>query len=334
MKRFLTNLVCVVMAVLMVFGLASCKKPQDDNSYTLYVPDGAPALSVARLLNTNNAVENLNIKVVQASMISSYVTGENPKADFAIMPVNACSKLLGSAKDYKMLGVVTHGNLFLMKKANGVNITTSNLSELIGKKVGVINLTNVPGLTFKAILAQNNIPFTSEVASFSEQTLNLVALADGMAVTPNSECDYFVVPEPAMTTKQNATQGKLSLSASLQELYGGTEGYPQAVLVGKNSVISTAVAQNLINSFSQNQAWLTDANTKMEDIISAVKSGYIDDFSPTFSAQNLNATVINNCAIKFIDAQSQKQSVLAYLQKINAISANAWGTPVDEFFYK
>lgn len=339
MKKFLILLLSVIFAFSAV-SLVGCKDDEpeqtDGATLSLYCPDGAPALSVARLLNDTQAAQGVDVNVVTANTITAYVTGESPQADAAILPVNAATKLLGSGSVYQIYGVVTHGNLFIMKKASGVNITADNLNVLIGKKVGVINLANVPGLTFKAILSDHQIPFANlgESGEVDPNKVNLVGLADGTLVTPAADCDYFIVPEPAATTKQNATHGALSIAGSLQQLYGEGQGYPQAVLVVKKSLAQShsSVINTLVNSFAQNKTWLTTASAT--DVVNAVMSGFVDsNTAPTFSANNLNATVINNCAINYVDISNCKQEVLDYMAKINAVSNNAWGTPSDAFFH-
>ena len=53
--------------------------------------------------------------------------------------------------------------------------------------------------------------------------------------------DYFVVPEPAASTKVNAISG-LDFAGDLQNLYGGG-GYPQAVVVAKKEIANHYFAQ-------------------------------------------------------------------------------------------
>ena len=163
----------------------------------------------------------------------------------------------------------------------------------------------------------------------------LVGLADGTMVTPVADYDYFVVPEPAATTTVNATQGKLLFAGSLQELYGEGEGYPQAVVVAKKTAIENdgAIVSAVVNAFIQNKEWLVSENTTAETIVNAVRSGFISgDMSPTFTANNLSKSVINNCGINFKLSSENKTEVLSYLSKINAVSNNAFGTPSNDFF--
>ncbi len=336
MKRFLTIVLGLIMA-LSIVCFSACSGGNDNGYLTLYAPDGAPALSVARLINDKNIIKNLDIKIVDAKEITSKVSGENPVADVCILPVNIASKILGNANTYQMLGVVTNGNLFIMKKGAGDTITTANINSLVGKTVGVIQIAGVPGVTFKAILQSNNLEWTEGNETVDSTKVNLVGLSGGTEVKPQSSCDYFVVPEPAATTKQNATSGALSIVGSLQQLYSESEnGYPQAVIVAKKSVIQSNnnMVKQIVNSFSDNVNWLKDENTSKETIVNAVISGFEKEMNATFSAQNLNDTVIDNCAIRFTDGISAKSSVLTYLSKINLVTNNSFGTPVDNFFIK
>ena len=108
MKKFLTAILSVLllMATLLTVGCGGGSGDKNKSKLNLYVPDGAPALSVARLLHDRSIVDGVNINVVDATTIQTYVTGEQPRADFAILPVNVAVKLLASKDDYKLLGTV------------------------------------------------------------------------------------------------------------------------------------------------------------------------------------------------------------------------------------
>lgn len=135
-----------------------------ENAVTVYAPDGAPALALAGLMdgavNSNSLGKEIIYNIVEASTIQAHVTGENPNADICILPINLAANLLGSGEKYRMLGTVTHGNLYIISAKTGEQITVDNLSELRGKTVGVVNLAAVPGLTFKLILNKYGIEYT------------------------------------------------------------------------------------------------------------------------------------------------------------------------------
>ncbi|MDE7300895.1 MAG: hypothetical protein K2N47_01865, partial [Clostridia bacterium] len=130
---------------------------------SVYMPDGAPALSMAKMMCGNVSLsKELDFHVVPANSINSNVTNndETKNADLCVLPVNAAAKLLGSGNKYKLLGTVTHGNLFIIS-SDGTPVTASNIArKLDGQKVGVVNLSAVPGLTFKMILDKYKIPYS------------------------------------------------------------------------------------------------------------------------------------------------------------------------------
>ena len=192
----------------------------------------------------------------------------------------------------------------------------------------LLSLLLVFTLSFSLALFSACVPQTTS-------SVTLIGLANATAVSPASDYDYFVTPEPAATTKVNASQGQLAFAGSLQSLYGDGQGYPQAVLVAKKSVMQSngAKVKQVIDSFAQNKQWLLDEQTEPSQIVNAVQSGFLTQMTPTFTAGNLNKNVLQNCGVNFTSAQNAKQSVLSYLSKINAVSDNAFGTPVDDFFY-
>lgn len=125
------------------------------------MPDGAPALSMAKLL-ADEAQFGCTVRysVVAPTAIQTYVTGNDPAAEICVMPVNAAANLLGDGSNYRMIATVTHGNIyFLSAKHPGVQLTKENLSELAGKRVGCIQLENVVGQTLRAVLKDGGVEY-------------------------------------------------------------------------------------------------------------------------------------------------------------------------------
>lgn len=335
MKKFFAIISTVLLCLALVFCAAGCNK--DNGKLKVFVPDGAPALSVAGISQTD-ANGYFTVSVVKAETISAYVSGKM-EADVAIMPVNAAVKLLGSGQNYKLLGTVTHGNLYLMKKQSEQDISNAaQLDKLVGKTVGVINLDNVPGLTFKAILQDNDIEFNElkDGASTSADKVNLKSVEASEVNPANTDCQYFVVPEPAATTKKNVTGGKLSFACEggLQALYGEEGGYPQAVAVAKVSVIEREkkAIEAFMQSFAFSESWIADGETTPAQIVGAIDKMTKGDLAHAFTADNLTKEVIANCKIKFEGNGTGKEKIKSFMQKLNAVSSGLWGTPKDEFF--
>ena len=118
-------------------------------------PDGAPALAISKFISDNeNFGTNLNFayEVVASTNIGSAV--QKGEGDIVIIPVNAGSKLYkANANDtYKMVSVITHGNLYIMSTEK-----INSLTELKDKTIGVIGQGLVPDLTFKVVLNKVNM---------------------------------------------------------------------------------------------------------------------------------------------------------------------------------
>ena len=140
-------------------------------TFTFCVPGGAPALSIVNFIsNKENFISgaNFNYKVVsadsQTNSITSYMNGTNTDgifADFIILPVNAASKLYNKKTDldksYKMVSVITHGNLYIMSK------TESTINSLKDKTIGVIGGEGkVPDLTLKTVFNKNSLKYITK----------------------------------------------------------------------------------------------------------------------------------------------------------------------------
>ena len=336
MKKFLTSILAALTAAVLALGFTACAPQEESSKFSVYMPDGAPALSMAQLMYEKNTIANceLEYNVVAADTIQGYVTGESPKADLCVIPVNLASKLLGNGENYKMLGTVTHGNLYILSAKTTEQLATSNLSTLKGKTVGVVNLANVPGLTFKIVLNDNKIAYNE--SGVAEDSVYLKAI-DPTAVGTLSDVDYYVAPEPAASTKVNNNNLSLNFVGDLQELYGGENGYPQAVLVAKNDVISFnggRFLQSFIQAVEGSAQWIMKTEVTGEMLYDTIVAHLPTGTTPSINANQLNnKTILSNCAISFVKATDCKQEVDSILSKFIAVKAGSASTVSQSFYY-
>ena len=320
-------------------GLTACKQDADtDKMYSVYAPDGAPALALVNAIE--DKAEKFEYHVVDSSTIQTYVTGEEPKADFCILPVNAASKILGTGTVYQMLGTVTNGNLFFLSAEDNEDLTQDNLSTLVGKSVGVVQLPNVPGLTLQAVLNKYGIDYqiVENGGEKAEDKVNLIAF-DPANVTPAGGCDYYLCPEPAASTKIKGTASAAKpfrMAGDLQELYGGEEGYPQAVLVAKKTVLEgdktdKDVVKTMLSYMEESGTYLETVTP--ETVLSALDGVRTEGLSASFNANNLTSEVIANCSVRFTAASACKEWVNAFLEELIAVNESAAKTVSDAFFY-
>lgn len=317
------KIVAILTLITAILCFPACKKGGE--TLSVYLPDGAPALAFSLAINEADGDYN----VVGADVITAKVTGENPLADVAVVPINVASLYLGSGDTYKMLGTLTHGNFYFLSKS-GVNISRENAQSLIGKTVGVVQLANVPGLTLKVALSNLNIEYNElkNGATAVHDKVNLLAIKPTEIGVQG--CDYYMAPSPVADAKSKALG--LSFNGSLSELYG-EKGFPQAVVVAKNSVISDNFEElkAVINKVQGCNEYLSVENKNA--ITSAINGCIESGLTPQYNDKNLTENSIARANISFVLARENKAEVIDFINQLKSVNANAVGTLSDEFFY-
>lgn len=335
LKRKVAAIACAAAAVF-VLGVSACAEDTGSGefSYTVAMPDGAPALAAARLMveDMQFGVE-VNYTVVNSNAITQQVSGG--VADICILPVNAAVQVAGSGETYSLLGTVTHGNLYMLSaKHPDEQITVSNLKSLVGKTVGCIQLSSFVGNVFKIILEDNDIPYTvvESVSDAKSDSVNLINIAEpSTGITPAAEFDYMIGAEPLVTAKTTAAPA-LKIVGDIQALYG-ENGFPQAVMLAKNSVIeqNSEFIADFISAVEANAEWIASDDVDMTAIVNAINANY-GGATSSLNANNLNSTVISRCAIEFVSATECRQEITGFIDKLEAVTGTTL-TIADKFFY-
>ena len=121
----------------------------------LYVPDGAPALAVAKLVAEKDTLTvagyTVNVHIVPANTIAAHIAKGD--GDIVIMPANGGANLVVQGADYKFLCSNTRGILYMISKSEG----SVSPEDLAGKTVGCIGQGAVPQYAFERILAANGL---------------------------------------------------------------------------------------------------------------------------------------------------------------------------------
>ncbi len=322
----LKKLACFAAATAAVGALTGCADETTDGirSFSVYMPDGAPALAVSALMHDGYYATDFT--VVQASTISARVSGGD--ADLAIMPVNAAATLYNGGKKIKLLSVNTHGNLYFVGAEGGA----ATLDELKGKKVGVIGRGQVPDLTLKMLLDEAGI----ESVESSESVSNKIALtygADGPSLLPllkQDKIDYAFLAEPAASTavkNLSTEQKKLAIVMDAQQLWRDAfDGeYPQACLVAKTEVVekNPEYVKWFLRALENSDGWAED---NAAAAIAAVKANTEKGVQSTLP-DALARDVIARCNIKTTYAWDAKADLDAYFQKLTGMQTEL-GTAV------
>lgn len=194
-------------------------KPQVELS--IVSPSGAPALSLAGVINDQNIM--LDYQIVDGSdvLTSEFTSGEK---DLIIAPVNLGNKLISNGANYKMIGVVTWGNLYIAGQ------------EAFGGKIAAFGQGAVPEKILNYVFGEDK--------DFEVEYFASVQEASSMLIGGKYSAALLAEPVLTMTKAKYAEnhEDEISVLYNLQDIYkdvSGFDSYPQAALFVKNDTLNT-----------------------------------------------------------------------------------------------
>lgn len=310
MKSKLKNMLCVAFATAFAaLPLTACKKDGgDSDAVKVFMPDGAPAIALAALMDSG--FENTEFTVVAASTIGERVSLGD--ADMAIMPVNAAATLYNKGVGITMLSVNTHGNLYVVGDGDAIEP-----SDLVGKRLGVIGKDNVPDLTLKMIAGELDIELEESDSAVGGKIAVRYA-ADGPAIMPlikQGVVDYALLADPAATNAVNNFDKSIVMDMQEQwrDVFGGA--YPQACLVAKKSLVeeSPQYVRDFLTALKASDGWAEQNPQKTVDTIME----HIRDAQPTLTS--LTSEIVARCNIETVFAQDAREECETYFQKLTQL---------------
>lgn len=327
MKRIkgLLSLLLVIVTMFSIVVISGCKDKKE--KIDVYVPDGAPALSIAKLINDDKnytKVGKLNYNVIAGDQVVSKVTSGD--ADVAILPTNAASIIYNKGLKYKLVSTNVYGVLYLVGR-----VQVSNLEELKGKVVHSIGQGNTPEQVFKYVLDEKGIGYVNSDTAV-ENKIAIKYYSDASNILPllkQGQIDFAILGEPAVY--QSAKFGAINLF-SLQTLWNevtGTQGgYPQASMIVKSSVIEKYpdFINELLDDVKDNENWIKENSSLCLDLIKSKGSTLQVAFTEN---------IINNCNVRFVFAQNAKAEIDTYLNVLKAFNPKSIGgsVPNSDFYF-
>lgn len=263
MKKVLKAIMAVFMvaALVAVFavGLAACNddKGVAPDTLQLYVPDGAPALAVAKFIAEKDTLTvagyKIAVNIVPANQIAAHMAKAD--GDIVIMPANAGMNLISKGAEYEFVCSNTRGILYMLSLEQG----TVTPADLAGKKVGCIGEGAVPEYALMTVLEANGVADDVDVRFF----------ADGAAVQAALKADtidFGIVGEPAATA--GASKGfftVMDMQAEFNEATDSESGFPMSstfvseALAGEDGFVEALVAalEDNVDYIAENAAGMT-----------------------------------------------------------------------------
>lgn len=324
MKKLLKALCLVLCGCILAFA---CSCGIEDRTYVFVMPDGAPALSVVKLMKDYPEIGGVKIeyKIVPADNIAA----EFNSADIAIMPTNASAKLYNKGISLKIAAINVFGNLYMV----GTKAVTS-FDDLKGEVVYNIGEGKTPDLLLKYFLTESGIEYVKS----DEPVEGKVALHyEGEATTVvaslmQGKTKFGVLGEPVVTnaiTKLNGANKNASIAFDFQNEWKNITGeeysFPQAGTVVKTSVSADKTFMNaLYSALEENGAFILGSSGEVLQILK--------DNGSSLNV-NFNADVVAACNIGCVKAENLKTSLESYFTKIVAFDKTFVGGKLPDANY-
>lgn len=310
MKKIITG----ILSMLLIFmvGCSNNKVTYEEKEIRLITPDGLPSIAISKAMENNKTIKHITINYdVQKTsdlLVSELMKGE---AELAIIPSNLALQAYKKGLDYKIVGTIGWGSLYLVSE-NNIN----DLGELKGKEIYNTGKGLTPDIIFKEILKNNNI-------SEEEVNFSYVGAASELApLVATGKAEYAVVPEPVLSTVMSKNPNIkiiLNLNEEWAKFNDVKEGYPQSTLVIKeeffNEIKDSGVYEELINSFKESEEFAVnnpqETATICEDLGITVNKDVINE---SMKNSDLRFTDISNCMEEYnvyfstIDTESKGEN--------------------------
>lgn len=287
-----------ILLMLMMVGviLTGCSTSKSADEMKILTPNGAPALSLVGVYE--DVAKNGKINIVEGSdLVSSELMKADSEYDAIVAPINLGCQLLAKGKtDYKLAGVLTWGNLYLVENEGVQN----NELAAFGEQA-------VPGMIFKLVKDSNDVMKNAKVTYYN-------AVSDVQAQVLAGKVQYALMAEPAATaTIAKAKQNGKTIKniASLQELYqkqtnSKQAGYPQAAIFVKNKEDVKELLVKL-DEFTNKEAVKEDNN--IEELVNKIGA-------ETFGVPNaaIAAKTWKNQNIHYQEATAVKDDIQSILK--------------------
>lgn len=325
MKKFVSSIL-IVSLIVSIF--AGCGTVQDDvyskQVVSMLLPAGTPALSMIKLIEEEPKINGTKRVMYQVTTSTDVLAAKliNEEYDMAVIPSNLAANVYNKAGAYEILGSSIWGVFYIVSS----DATVTSLEDIKGKTITTFGRGLTPDAVLNYVLSENGISADSDI------TLEYVGDSSEVAAhLVTGEAEIALVPQPLLANVLSKNE-KLNVIVDLQEEWGkitGTDGYPQAVLVAKKSLVEEngIFVKNFIKEYEAAIDWVN-----MKDVEAGT---YYEKKSYGLPAAMVTKA-IPECNFEWKSAQDAKVNLEAYYKILLDFNGKLIGDkmPDDEMYYK
>ncbi|MDD4316563.1 MAG: ABC transporter substrate-binding protein, partial [Clostridia bacterium] len=280
-------------------------------SIKVVMPDGAPSLSMAKLLAEKPQFEGYDVSYEIVNGVDPLNAAIlNGTADIALLPTILAAKHYNSGIDIKIVGANVFGVLYLIGKTD-----IADMQALKGKLVGNLGPGGTPDFMFKYLAGAGNFQ-VSDTRIEGKIALKYAAEANTLiGYVASGAIDYALLGEPQVSAALSKNS-EFKVVMDLQEEWGGS--YPQVSTIVKTDTLSnhSAFVTSFLSKVSESADWVADNPESAQTALTAAGS----------SLKNISAAVIDRSNIDFIPVGEIKDDINAFLQMhLNFAAASVGG---------
>lgn len=278
MKKILS----LFLSLLMIVSITGCTSAKKDDTIKIICPTGAPGLALVSVYE--EVTKEGKIDFVDGSdQLVAELSKENSEYNIIIAPINVGAKLLAANQtDYKMAGVLTWGNLYLVGTSEDALQETGEIA-LFGQGA-------VPGMIYDQV----NIDTT-----LTPQYYNSATLVQQQLLSSNAHVGMLAEPLATATIAKAKENGlTLSIIKDMQKEYG-KDGYPQATVFVKEGTNCDQLLEKIDDftngDYANLDKYLEEIGT---DTLGLPATAIVEK---TIERQNLHYTAIEDCQQQVTD---------------------------------
>lgn len=341
MKKFLTFVLILTVAMLSVFSFTGCSEKNEtieEKSIVIAVPEGGPALGMAYLMK--HYPEKIGDTKVEYRIVSgaegikaAVTSGE---ADMAIMPTNMAATLYNkNLADIRVVGTNSYGLLYLL--SDSVSAEDFSYEMLKGQVLHALGQGGTPEIVLEKILESKGIEYV-ESDTPVEGKVALQFHAEGSEIIgafKQNRIDFGILGEPAATSAMQKVGAGLKIVSDLQEDWkvatDTSASYPQTSLVAKKSLIDSDpdLVKKIAELTLAGSEALLDDPTPYIDVLQNVEEG-VTTVPASFTKEGVTRTHITPTF-----GATAKTDIEAYLTILMQFKPAVIGgkLPDAEFYY-
>lgn len=270
------KLVSLLLSLMMASTMVGCSTTSKDDVLNVMCPTGAPSLSMVSVYEDVTKEGKMDF-VNGSDQLQAELVKSDSDYNVIVAPINLGAKLISAGKsDYKLAGVLTWGNLYIVGTSEDVLDTTDEIA-LFGEGA-------VPQMIYNRTMKDCTMK-----ATYYAQATDVVSKLVSGKVSAGLLAEPLATACIAKAKKAGVT---LSIIKDLQKVYG-EDGYPQAAIFVKEGTQIDNFLENLDN-FTNNgyEGLKEDLETIGVDTLGLPS---VDIAVKTIDRQNLHYKKASDC---------------------------------------